>query len=326
MSYTQEIFDLIEVMYENHTYKEIAQKINKDFNINTNAKAMEKAYNRYIKGLQKPAEILIRKKTNAPKVLIFDIETSPIEAYVWGLFDNNVALNQIKSDWYVLSWSAKWLGDPPSKVMYMDNRNNKDLTDDKKVLEGIHKLLDEADIAISQNGVSFDTKKLNARFAINKMPPPSPYRQIDTLKIARKYFKFTSNKLEYLTDKLCTKYKKLKHAKYSGFSLWSECLKGNLKAWKEMEKYNKYDVLSLEELYTKLMSWDESINFQVYRDETSNFNCVCGSSSFISNGFKYTNTGKYQRVRCVNCNKTYSKKQNLLSKEKRKGLLGTSGR
>ena len=34
-----------------------------------------------------------------PKVLVFDIETSPIISYVWGLWNNDVGLNQIHTDW-----------------------------------------------------------------------------------------------------------------------------------------------------------------------------------------------------------------------------------
>ena len=75
-------------------------------------------------------------KLAGPRVLLFDIETAPILAHVWGLWDNNVALNQIIADWHVLSWSAKWLGDPPSKVMYADQRNAKNIEDDKQLLQG----------------------------------------------------------------------------------------------------------------------------------------------------------------------------------------------
>src|SRR6185369_16124997 len=146
-----------------------------------------------------------------PKVLIFDIETAPILGHVWSLWENNVALNQIVSDWHVLSWSAKWLDDPPNKIMYQDQRNARDVQDDKALLRGIWNLLDQADVVITQNGKSFDQKKLNARFILNKMQPPSSYKHIDTKVIAGKHFAFTNNKLEYMTDKLCTNYKKLKH-------------------------------------------------------------------------------------------------------------------
>ena len=34
-------------------------------------------------------------KLAGPRVLLFDIETAPILAHVWGLWDNNVALIQV---------------------------------------------------------------------------------------------------------------------------------------------------------------------------------------------------------------------------------------
>lgn len=257
---------------------------------------------------------------NGPKVLLFDIETAPIIAYVWGLWDNNVALNQIKSDWHVLAWSAKWLEDKPKDIMYADQRHAKNIEDDSEILKQIWALLDEADIVVTQNGRSFDQKKLNARFILNGFQPPSSYKHIDTKLLAQKHFAFSSNKLEYMTDKLCTKYKKLKvTGKFSGFTLWSECLKGNLKAWKQMEKYNKYDVLSLEELYQKLISWDSTINFALYSEDNAPV-CSCGSTSFLKRGFFYTSVGKFQRFRCNKCGAETRSRDNLFDKEKRKSL------
>jgi len=250
-----------------------------------------------------------------PKVLIFDIETAPIIAHVWGTWDQNISLNQIKSDWHILAWSAKWLGDPPKNVMYMDQRSAKNIENDSRILKGIWKLLDEADIVITQNGKKFDVKKLNARFILNGFQPPSPYKHIDTLVIAKKFFSFTSNKLEYMTDKLCVKYKKLSQHKFSGFELWRQCLAGNISAWKEMEKYNKYDVFSLEELYKKLIPWDNSINFDLYSDGLD-VTCKCGSTDFIKKGFHFTQSAKYQRYKCSKCGAAHRDNTNLFSKEK----------
>lgn len=263
------------------------------------------------------------KKSNTqlkgPKVLIYDIETAPILAHVWGLWENNVSLSQIVADWHVLSWSAKWLGDPPNKVMYMDQRNAKNVEDDKAILKKIWELLNEADVVITQNGKNFDQKKLNARFIMNGFQPPSSYKHIDTKQIASKHFGFSSNKLEYMTDKLCTQYKKSKHKKFPGHEMWVECLAGNLEAWKEMEQYNKYDVLSLEELYTKMIPWENTINFNAYHDEVDHV-CKCGSTTFIKNGFYYTSSGKFQKHRCKSCGSEHRDKQNLFSKEKRQSL------
>lgn len=231
-----------------------------------------------------------------PKVLFLDIETAPIMAYTWGIWDQNVGINQIKHDWYILSWAAKWLDS--KSVQQMDQRKSKDIRNDKSILQRLWTLLDLADIIVTQNGKSFDIKKINARFVQHGIRPPSSFKQIDTKLLAKKHFGFTSNSLEYMTDKLCTKYKKLKHKKFPGMELWIECLKGNKSAWEEMAKYNIHDVLALEELYKKLIPWDNSVNFNVYRD---NIVCTCGSTNFKRNGFFYASTGRYQRYSCKKC-------------------------
>lgn len=257
---------------------------------------------------------------NKPKILVFDIETKPIIGHVWSLWENNVGLNQIEKDWSVLSWSAKWLDAPPEEVMYQDQRGVKDIDDDKKLIQGIWNLLDEADIVITQNGKKFDVKKLNARFILNGMSPPSSFRHIDTQEIAKRHFAFTSNKLAYMTDKLCTVYKKLTdHGQFPGHMLWVECMKDNILAWQEMELYNKYDVLSLEELYHKLIVWDNRINFNVYSDSLDTI-CKCGGKDFMKNGFYFTNAGKFQKSRCKSCGCEHRSKVNLLSKEKKDSL------
>lgn len=257
-----------------------------------------------------------------PKILIIDIESAPILASVWGLFDQNVPIGQIKKDWHILSFSGKWLGDPPSKVFYYDQSKVKNVENDTVALKKIWKLLDEADIVLGQNSKRFDVKKLNARFVIqniNNRKPPSPYKQIDTLQIAKKHFGFTSNKLEYMTERLCTKYKKLKHKKYPGFEMWKECLAGNKDAWKEMKKYNIHDVLSTEELYEILAPWENSPNFNLYTDEESTV-CNCGSDDFEKRGFSYTTAGKFQRYSCHGCGAWSRGATNLFSKEKRASL------
>lgn len=261
---------------------------------------------------------MTKKNKQGPRILILDIETAPLVAHVWGLWENNVALNQIVSDWHVMSWSAKWLDE--KKVMYMDQRNAKDVTDDKKILEGIWKLIDEADVVVGQNQRAFDLKKLNARFILNGMRPPSSYRTVDTKVLASRKFKFSSNKLEYMTERLNKKYKKLKHNKFPGHSLWTECLKGNKAAWREMEVYNKHDVLATEELYKILAPWDVTIDMNVYHGREDNLCQSCGSHKLKKNGYRYTNTGKFQRYVCDDCGSENKGATNLLSKEKKTSL------
>lgn len=255
-----------------------------------------------------------------PKVLLLDIETAPLRSFTWGLWQQNVGLNQIDSEWFILSFAAKWLGSPEDEVFYDDLRGVVGLEDDSKLLKQLWDLINEADVIIGQNSKKFDVKKINARFIMNGFQPPSPYKHIDTLQIAKAVFGFTSNKLEWMTDKLCTKYKKQKHNKFSGFDLWKGMLDDNIEAWQECEIYNKYDVLSLEELYIKLAPWDKTHpNFNLFHEEHKHV-CRCGSSDIVEDGFAYTSKSKFQQYRCNSCGATTRSTKNLFCKEKRDSL------
>lgn len=240
---TKEINFIVSLYKKGKGRKTITRLFNRKFGTSITEDSMRRKIEKYTKFVDR----------DVPKVLFVDIETKPLKAWVWGTFKQNIPLNMIAEDWSVLSWSAKWANSSESEVMYLDNRKKKGsaLLNDKELLKPLWKLLDEADIVIAQNGDRFDIPKLFARFIENKMGCPSEFTTIDTLKLGRK-FGFTSHKLAYMTDKLNKKYVKQDHNEFQGFKLWDECISGNLKAWKSMEKYNKYDVLSLEELFLQL--------------------------------------------------------------------------
>lgn len=172
------------------------------------------------------------------------------------------------------------------------------MEDDEALLKPLWHLLDDADIVITQNGKAFDSKMLNARFITHRWPPPSPYKHLDTLQIARSCAKFTSNSLEYLTDKLCTKYKKLRHAKFPGMELWKECLAGNMKAWAEMKKYNIHDVLSTEELYMKLRAWAPAKAPQIY---AGTLDCGTCGGKLEPRGYNYSRIARFRKFQCKKC-------------------------
>lgn len=261
-------------------------------------------------------------KSYLPKILCLDIETAPILGAVWSLWKQNVGLNQINSDWFILSYAAKWVGNAPDDIYYDDMRGKVSSEDDTHLLDQLWKLLDEADICLTQNGVSFDLPRIRARMVLNGYKPFSSIKHIDTLQIAKKEFKFTSNKLAYMTDKLCTDYKKLDHGKFTGFALWSEMMKDNIEAFYECEEYNKYDVLSLEELYFKLAPWSSNhVNFNLYREDNEVI-CRCGSHNVKEEvgKFAYTGVSKFQQYRCLDCGATTRGRINLFSKEKRASL------
>lgn len=236
-----------------------------------------------------------------PRIVTLDIETSPILAYVWGLFKQFVGLNQIVSDWSILSFSYKWLGDPKVHHFNTGGRGVEKVRDDRHLLQLIWDVLDEADIVIAQNGIKFDAKKINARFIQAGMPPPSPYKIVDTMLEAKKVAAFTSNKLAWLSD-ILTDTPKEDHPEFPGFELWTECLKDNPRAWKVMKRYNDRDIPSCEGVYLKLRPYIVGHpNVAAYNDDTDVQCPKCGSKEIQRRGVALTQTGKYQRMQCFGC-------------------------
>lgn len=255
------------------------------------------------------------------KTLILDIETTPMQSYTWGLYDQTVGVNQIIKDSSILSFAAKWIDQ--KHIHYMDQRNSKKIEDDKELCLQIWSLLDQADIVIGQNIKAFDTKKINTRFLHHGLKPPSPYRQVDTKLLAKRSFAFPSNSLEYMSERFCAEHKKTKSCKFHGFELWTECMKGNTEAFKEMEKYNKLDVLSTEELYKRLDPYLQEVRTRIHSDPNTRI-CNCGSTEFKKKGLALTNTGQFQRYRCKQCGAHSRDSVNLLTKEQKKNLLKQS--
>lgn len=259
-----------------------------------------------------------------PKILTLDIETAPYEAFTWQIWDVNVGLEQIKTERSILSYAAKWLDE--KKVIYEDTsgRGSKKVRDDRKLMKGLLDILDKADIVVAQNGQRFDIKIINARLAMHGFKPYSPIRIVDTLLVAKRHFGFTSNKLAWMSKHL-TDAKKSEHKKYPGFELWVECLKDNPKAWAEMAKYNKLDVIATEELYLKLRPWIKNHpNVASYSPSFEHACPNCGSKNVTKYGYAMLQQGRYQRFKCGDCGAPSRGKQNLISITNRKASLASA--
>ena len=262
------------------------------------------------------------KPAPRPRIVTLDIETAPILAYVWGLFKQFVGLDQIVHDWSILSVTWKWLGE--KKTHYVDTWRDgqaKDVRDDTLLLVELWRVLDQADIVVTQNGVQFDIKKINARFIQAGFPPPSPYKQVDTKIEAVKIAKFTSNKLAWLA-KVLNGSEKDKHKEFPGFELWAQCMARNPKAWAAMKKYNPIDVIETEGAYLKMRPYIVGHpNVAAYTDSTKEQCPKCGSESLQQRGKAYTQSGEYPRYRCNTCRGWSRGRYTINSLEKRKALL-----
>lgn len=244
------------------------------------------------------------------KLLLIDAETAPNLVHVWGLWQQNVAINQIMASGYVLCFAAKWLG---SDEVIFDSIHK---SGSKRMIKRAHKLLSEADVIVHYNGSKFDVPTLNKEFLLQGLSPPATYQQIDLLKTARNRFKFPSNKLDYLAQALGLG-KKFKHA---GHELWVKCMAGDEEAWKEMEAYNTQDVVLLERVYHRLLPW--IVNHPNHAVYSSKDVCTnCGSVHLQRRGFAYSLLGKYQRFQCTSCgawmrSRKAEKQEITLSKDK----------
>jgi len=258
-------------------------------------------------------EYKVAYKNTMPRILIFDIETSPILAYTWGLWNQNICLDAIVDDWKLLCWSAKWLDD--SQVMY-DNLmifgGFNDKTAEEYVVMSLWELLDKADIVVAHNAKRFDVKKMNAKFLQYDLGQPNYYKVVDTLQIAKGNFALTSNKLDFLA-----RIRGFEGKHKTEFSLWTGCMNDNAESWDKMQKYCNQDVTELEKVYKDIRAWDSSHPSVGMYSDADNVVCnVCGHSGLCEGGFYYTGLSKFQVFQCDKCGHQQRDRENLVSKSK----------
>ena len=215
------------------------------------------------------------------KILLLDIETLPNLGFYWDRpWETNII--QTIKQWQILSFSAKWLGG--EQQTHINHRT------DRFLINKLWKLLDECEACVAHNGAKFDLRKINSRFLFWGLGPPSLYKTVDTLKVARQKFALLSNKQGDLGEYLKTG-RKIKVDK----DLWLACIKGDKEALKQMAEYNAQDVLLLEKNYLKLLPWINHPNLW-----TDRIACPrCGSDKVQSRGF--TTDRKYRKVQCQDC-------------------------
>lgn len=253
---------------------------------------------------------------SSAKILLFDIETAPMEALIFSRFQDSVGLHQLQSDWFMFSWSAKWLFDPKvmSDVLTPDEAKSKN---DKRITQSLWELINEADIIIAHNGKRFDEKRMNTRFFKYNLNPPSSYIMIDTLVHMKRKFQFTSNKLDWVAHDFLGLEGKIK----TDFSLWEDCYNGDADALERMRKYNDQDVLVLEELYLKLRPWIQPHpNVGLYIDTQVHSCPACGSENVEEDGEYCTYATAYKQYRCSDCG-TISRSRSAITTTERKKVI-----
>lgn len=228
------------------------------------------------------------------RILFFDLETSPMTAHTWGLWQQNVSLSQIVESTEVICFGAQWYGEKKVHFhsVHHDGKAN--------MLQALHDLMDEADVLVGWNSKGFDHKHIRREFLEAGILPPSPTKDFDLMGLVKRLFRFPSNKLDYVAQRLGVGAK----VQHTGFQLWLDVMAGDDKAWRTMRKYQIQDVKLLVELYEKLRPWADGQLPNAALSNGKPDSCVaCGSDHLTVRGRYYTSAGSYPRYRCHDCGK-----------------------
>jgi DNA polymerase elongation subunit (family B) len=231
-------------------------------------------------------------KLPAPRMLIYDIETSPSTCYSFSMWQTNIDAGKIIKPTEMMCFAARWIGEDETifRSTYHDGQ--------AAMREKAHRLFNEADILIGYNSTKFDTPHMHREFLLAGLPPPSPSKEIDIFKAVKRRFRFTHNGLDFICSQLGLDRKQ----PHQGFSLWTKCLGSDPEAWQTMKTYCMNDVVITEKLYHRLLPWipaHPSMGAMSGEDVCPS----CGSADLIKQGFTYTSTGAFQRWSCRACSK-----------------------
>ena len=247
------------------------------------------------------------------KILLFDLETSHDLLAKFGLYPEYTSHENIIKGASIICGAWKWLGDKRvHSASVTDHINNfkKDRNNDRAVVLELKKAIEQADVVVAHNGDKFDIKWFNTRCLYHGIPEVAQPFTIDTLKVAKKYYKFSSNRLDYLGKYLNVGRKIKTHN-----SMWLAIVDLNVPVkeavalTKKMERYNKQDVLLLEAVFKKLRHRCVLPNANLFHDTPIALCPNCGSDNLQRNGYTVNKSGRYQRLHCMDCSSWMQEKK-----------------
>lgn len=232
-----------------------------------------------------------------PKVLTLDIERLRGRATVefWGLGDykgRRIHASDVTEWPRTICAAYKWYG--KSKVEF-----TAEWQDDgpEGMLRALWEAYNDADIVVGHNLDGFDTKHIKTGWRDLGMPPPAPFKTVDTLKVARAQFGDESKTLDALCKRLGVP---AKTGKYDPQVAAAAC-GGDRTAQRNLKRYNIGDVIATEALYDALRPWIANHpHIGLYSGEERSCH-ACGSTELTAAGFTATAVTQYAQFQCVNC-------------------------
>ena len=253
----------------------------------------------------------IQKKTaEAVKILTFDIERIPgvakvqhrgltIQGEFWDLGGwKHTIGRRIHAD-DVISWprticaAGRFYGQ--REVMFAAEWEN----GHEAFMRTMWEWFDQASVLVGHNSLSFDEKHARSGFLEYGWTPPSPWKSIDTLRVARSQLNFESNTLDALAKRLGVV---AKTDKYSA-DIAKAAVAGDAKAQKTIKIYNEGDVKATEAVFDRLRPYIKNApHLGMWTGKE--WSCPnCGFDGIANNptGEAYANVTRYKAFQCEKC-------------------------
>lgn len=216
-----------------------------------------------------------------PKILFWDLECT-----------------HLKADWgTILCAGYKFLHEKKVHVpSIMDYEGwEKDVTNDKKLVQDFYKVLMEADLIVTYFGKGFDWKYITAKLLEHGLPPLPNIPHIDLFYTVKNNMALSRKSLDNVARFLDLENQK---SPVTG-KMWKQAQIGNKNAIKYVIKHCKFDVLVLEELYLKLRPL---VRQHPRVGEVRNCS-ACGSNRLHRRGRALSTVAKTERYRyqCQDC-------------------------
>ncbi len=164
-------------------------------------------------------------------------------------------------------------------------------------LRRLWEVADEMDIGVGHNAANFDFPIVSGEWAMIGLPAPSPYKVIDTLKIARTSMRLESNTLDSLAKRLGVEAKSDKY----DVRVAQAAVAGDKDAQARIEEYNRGDIIASEALFDRLRPFAKGIPHLGMWTDNEMACPSCGSTMTATGKTVHANVQKYEHLACANC-------------------------
>lgn len=234
-----------------------------------------------------------------PKILFYDIETSPLQAWVWSLGKQVVRHGQLVdgySRYGIICITYCFNDGKPAKAIVWDFEKQ----DSDRVVKEFDELIrkEEPDVIIGKNSDRFDNKHLNTIRMYYDLPPFPEFMDYtdDLEKQMRKYFYLPSNTLDYFSAQLGLG-GKIKMEMQNWIDIVTRDPKKGPIALNKMVRYGKKDIVDTRQLWEYCVKHFKP-KFNAATKQALRACVTCGSQCITRNGTRVAGKTLYQNYYC----------------------------